>query len=101
MNKQLSSCTYDAIQAEAESFASIYRSTKDIQELPSKEELLPYKLIIDEIYPNVVIAIKDRLSRVESEGGHGYEHLEWVACLSGYIANIEVQNKSTENQLKL
>lgn len=99
-NKPLK-CTYEAIQLEAEQFASDYRDKIGLPKLPDEKSLQPYKQIIEQRYPEVVKLIKVRLAQVESDPGHGFEHLEWVACLAGYIADIETEGKNHKEKKEI
>lgn len=81
--------TYNDIQAEAESFAASYRKTHYVPPFPSSEQLQKYREIVSVKYAPVVELVKRRLMTVDSESGHGYEHLEDVSIRAGFIAEAE------------
>lgn len=83
--------TYDSIQTVAESFAGEYRAQNPFLDFPSAEDLVPYKRILETELTPIVTLVQERLSQVDSEGGHGFEHLEWVSFFAGYIAKKECE----------
>ena len=97
MTAEMKTITFDQIQLEAESFAVNYRKTHDVPPFPSDVQLQKYKKILNTKYSQVVELVKKRLSEVESEGGHGYEHLEDVATRAGFIAETECDFRGIKN----
>ena len=81
--------TYDNIQREAEAFAQHYRKRHHLPALPAAHDVQRYRDLLYSKFGLVVDLIKRRLSQVDSEGGHGFDHLEDVATRAGYIAENE------------
>ena len=50
-------------------------------------------------FADVIDLVKQRLSLVESEGGHGFEHLEDVSTRAGYIADTECKFRHVSEEL--
>jgi hypothetical protein len=92
--------TYDLIQKTAEDCARKYRLTHKIPDLPDKQQTEEYKKILYEKYLNVITKVKEHVAKNESWGGHGYEHLEYVAVTSGYFANSECVTRGIVGKLK-
>ncbi len=93
------SLSYDNIQIVAEEFARKYQVEHPLPQLPTETDLLSYKNILETEFSGVIKLVKQRLAEVESEGGHGYEHLEWVACFAGYIAQLECTHRQLADDL--
>lgn len=89
MSSEIKNFTYDDIQREAETFAANYRKAHDVPPLPGGNRIQKYQDIIKTNYSRVTGLIKKRLESVDSEGGHGYEHLEDIATRAGFIADKE------------
>ncbi len=81
--------SYDLIQLTAEEVARIYRSTHKVPTLPSGQQLEKYRRILNDKYVKIVEKVKIHILKNEPEGGHGYEHLEYVAVMAGYFAEEE------------
>jgi len=90
---EMKNFTFNEIQLEAESFAANYRKTYDVPPFPSNDQLQKYKEILNTEYSRVVELVKTRLETVDSEGGHGYEHLEDIATRAGFIAETECDSR--------
>jgi len=84
--------TYDLIQSTVEEIARNYRNTHEVPTLPGEQQLGKYKRILCNKYWNVIEKVKNHVSKNETEGGHGYEHLEYVATMAGYFAESEGAN---------
>ncbi len=81
--------TYNNIQKEAEDFSKQYRRKHKIPSLPTVKEVQKYRNLLYKKFSPVVDLIKERVSKVDPVGGHGFEHLGDVATRSGYIAEKE------------
>ncbi len=94
--------TFENIQKTAEKIAQEYRKKHKVPELPSIKQLAPYHKIINTEFKELSEEIKRYVSQFEQEGYHGYEHLENIAALAGFIAEDECifrklpQNKTRE-----
>jgi hypothetical protein len=100
MTAEMKNFSFDEIQLEAESFAANYRKTHDVPPFPSGDQLQKYKEILSTKYSRVVELVKKRLEEVDSEGGHGYEHLEDVATRAGFIAETECDFRGIKDDQK-
>jgi len=100
MATEMKSFSFNDIQLEVESFAANYRKTHDVPPFPSNDQIQKYKEILNTKYSRVVELVKKRLETVDSEGGHGYEHLEDVATRAGFIAETECTFKGIKDDQK-
>lgn len=93
MTFKTSSFTFDDVQSAAETFAQEYRQSHQVPALPSEDELLKYKKLLNEEYSSVVDLAKKHTDQFDPEGGHGFDHLTWVSALAGWIAEKECQTR--------
>ena len=92
--------TYDLIQTTAEELAKKYRQTHEVPCLPNVQVLEKYKNILNDKYSLVVNKVKEYILKNETESGHGFEHLEYVATMAGYFAEKECKIKNISGQAK-
>lgn len=85
----LKDLSYDQIQAAAEEIARSYRQLNEVPKLPNEKTLSKYKEILNNKYLKLANKVKEHISHNEPEGGHGFEHLEYVATMAGYFAETE------------
>lgn len=81
--------TYNNIQAEVKKFASSYRKTHSVPQLPSEKELKPIADIYFSKFSYVVELVEQHMSGIESTITHGMKHLKHVALLGTYIVGKE------------
>lgn len=81
--------TYDDIQKCAEDFAAQYRATHAMPVLPSDQDLEPYLQLLNSKFGRAVELTKKHIAQFEPEGGHGYDHLQYVATMAGFVATYE------------
>ena len=86
MSKEI---TYDQIQSTAEEVAMMYRQSNEVPKLPDEKTLIKYKEILNGKFSDLASKVKEHISHNEPEGGHGFEHLEYVATMAGYFAETE------------
>lgn len=91
--------TYDNIQKIAESFALKYRAEHSVPTLPTNE-LEKYSDRLKQKYNQIIQLVQEHTEQFDPEGGHGYEHLEWVSAFAGYIAEKECDSKSIDGERK-
>ena|SRR3989338_6428898 len=84
--------SYDSIQREAEAFARQYRQEHKVPALPSAEDVQKYSDLLYSKFGPVVDLVRERLLQVDSEGGHGFDHLEDVAARAGYVSEEECRH---------
>jgi hypothetical protein len=90
--------TYEDIITEAKKHAQLLKSR--LPGLPSRKELSPYNSIIVKDYAYLDAKVQEHVSRKDTEPGHGYEHLRWVAPRSGYFADLESKARNIEDEIR-
>lgn len=85
--------TYDLIQKEAERIGNNYRKKYSIPNLPTEPELRKYRKIIYKKFAILSKEIKKQVEKNTTWKQHGFEHLEEIALLSGYLAWEEYKYK--------
>jgi len=90
--------TYKDIVTEAKKHAQLLK--EKLPHLPSSEELSPYNSVIVKDYENLNAEVQEHVSKKDTEPGHGYEHLRWVAPRGGYFADLECKARSIEDEMR-
>jgi hypothetical protein len=90
--------TYKDIITETKKHAQLLKDR--LPHLPSSEELSPYDSVIVKDYANLNSKVQEHVSKKDTEPGHGYEHLRWVAPRGGYFANLECNARNIEDEIK-
>ena len=90
--------TYEDIIAETKRHAQLLKSR--LPNLPSRKKLSPYNSIIVKDYADLNAKVQEHVFRKDTEPGHGYEHLRWVAPRSGYFTDLECNARNIEGEIR-
>jgi hypothetical protein len=90
--------TYEDIIREAKCHANALKDK--LPSLPSHEELSPYDSIILKDYADLNTRVQEHISKKDTEPGHGYEHLRWVAPRGGYFADLECKARNIKDEIR-
>lgn len=97
--EEIPGITYDQIITEAKKKAAELK--EDLPSLPTEEELEPYGGWMWTVDRQLIDATRRHLDEWGVGHGHGFEeHLEWVAKVSAYVADMECRKRDIGGNLR-